>query len=354
MEALQSLYEKIKDTDSSLAKSWLNRINAVKRLKESKQKTMAQLSEIREQIDSAEFNDDWEQVVSLCKKSLAIKRQKDINEKLVRAQRNVEKIKEKRDYQQRIVLIQSLISDGKLRDAKKTITEFQEQYPDKQTICKKFWEAIFKAEEALEMELRKKKAQSDLAEQEHYARIREMKKQEEISNLEHETRLRDMVKQEELAQRGQESGSKIADYLNTPRRRYYMMVADGKISAEEAERRIKEEEEREEQKRRDEEQRQRDLSAANFDEAVRRMNAGVNLANKLDQLSSLPPDLWENFASGILGSIVNTQTPGLNSGTPVYKIEGKRNEQELYAPVPDDEEEDNDEEEEIAEAQTPQ
>lgn len=153
---LQSLYEKIKDTDSSLAKSWLNRINAVKRLIESKQKTLAQLSEIREQIDSAEFNDDWEQVVSLCKKSLAIKSQKDINEKLVRAQRKVEKIKEKRDYQQRIDLIQSLISDGKLSDAKKSLTEFQELYPDKQTVSKKFWGAIFKAEEVLE----KKKAES--------------------------------------------------------------------------------------------------------------------------------------------------------------------------------------------------
>lgn len=161
MEVLQFLYEKIKDTDSSLEKSWLNRINTVKRLIESKQKTLVQLSKIREQIDSAEFNDDWEQVVYLCKKSLAInKEQKDINEKLVRAQRNVEKIKEKRDYQQRIVLIQSHISDGKLSDAKKTITEFQEQYPDKQTICKKFLGAIFKAEEALEMELRKKKAES--------------------------------------------------------------------------------------------------------------------------------------------------------------------------------------------------
>lgn len=156
MEVLQSLYEKIKDTDSSLAKSWLNRINAVKRLIESKQKTLAQLSEIREQIDSAEFNDDWEQVVSLCKKSLAIKSQKDINEKLVRAQRKVEKIKEKRDYQQRIDLIQSLISDGKLSDAKKSLTEFQELYPDKQTVSKKFWGAIFKAEEVLE----KKKAES--------------------------------------------------------------------------------------------------------------------------------------------------------------------------------------------------
>ncbi len=151
MEVLQSLYEKIKDTDSSLAKSWLNRINAVKRLIESKQKTLAQLSEIREQIDSAEFNDDWEQVVSLCKKSLAIKSQKDINEKLVRAQRKVEKIKEKRDCQQRIDQIQSFISEGKLSDAKKTLTEFQEQYTDKQTVCKKFWGAIFKAEEALDI-----------------------------------------------------------------------------------------------------------------------------------------------------------------------------------------------------------
>jgi hypothetical protein len=155
MEVLQSLYDKIKDTDSSLAKSWLNRINAVKRLIESKQKTLAQLSEIREQIDSAEFNDDWDQVVSLCKKSLAIKSQKDIYEKLVRAQRKVEKIKEKRDYQQRIDLIQSLISDGKLSDAKKTLTEFQELYQDKRTVCKKYWGAIFKAEEALEMELSK-------------------------------------------------------------------------------------------------------------------------------------------------------------------------------------------------------
>ncbi len=160
MEVLQSLYEKIKDTDSSLAKSWLNRINAVKRLIESKRKTLAQLSEIREQIDSAEFNDDWEQVVSLCKKSLAIKSQKDINEKLVRAQRKVEKIKEKRDYQQKIDLIQLLINDSKLSDAKKILTDFQEQYPDKQTVSKKFWGAIFKAEEVLEMELRKKKTAS--------------------------------------------------------------------------------------------------------------------------------------------------------------------------------------------------
>lgn len=156
MEVLQSLYERIKDTDSSLAKSWLNRISAVKRLIESKQKTLAQLSEVREQIDSAEFNDDWEQVVSLCKKSLAIKSQKDINEKLVRAQRMVEKIKEKRDYQQRIDLIQSLISDGKLSDAKKTLMEFQELYPDKQTASKGLWRSIFKTEDALE----KKKADS--------------------------------------------------------------------------------------------------------------------------------------------------------------------------------------------------
>lgn len=156
IEVLQSLYERIKDTDSSLAKSWLIRISAVKRLIESKQKTLAQLAEIREQIDSAEFNDNWEQVVFLCRKSLAIMSQKDINEKLVRAQLIVEKNKEKRDYQQRIDLIQSLIRDGKLSDAKKTLMDFQENYPDKQMISKKYWGAIFKAEDVLE----KKKAES--------------------------------------------------------------------------------------------------------------------------------------------------------------------------------------------------
>lgn len=78
MEVLQSLYEKIKDTDSSLEKSWLNRINAVKRLIESKQKTMAQLSEIREQMELAIREEKWGEVESLCENYLKIKNDEEI------------------------------------------------------------------------------------------------------------------------------------------------------------------------------------------------------------------------------------------------------------------------------------
>ena len=89
VERMESLCSEMKEYDSRMAEKWLSRIDDLREKLEQKRREEELLGELREKIDSAMLNEDWEQVVSLCKESLGIKKSEKIQTILSQVQERI-------------------------------------------------------------------------------------------------------------------------------------------------------------------------------------------------------------------------------------------------------------------------
>lgn len=151
-----SICEKLKSADSSNILTWEDKIKRLKEdsLKKAKEKEL--LSELREKINLAVFEERWTAVVDLCKESLKIQADDSINDLLKQSQKILKEAADEKLFQEGLAVIKSHIADKKWKEAENTLNKLQKQFPGRADVFKELRVIIFNAQEDSETTTPKK------------------------------------------------------------------------------------------------------------------------------------------------------------------------------------------------------
>lgn len=107
---------------------------------------------LKQQINDAYFNEEWERLVSLCDSALAIKQDEDIFKTRQKANRKVQVILEHKVFDNSVSQIKSLIADKMWDKAETMAKELRKKYPEQTDIIKQLLSIIFEAQETWTMQ----------------------------------------------------------------------------------------------------------------------------------------------------------------------------------------------------------
>src|SRR5574344_68874 len=126
---------------------WSGKIQTLRLKKETIEKETQHLSLIKSRIDNAMFNDDWQNVVSLCEEALRVKPDSDIETKLKKARERFLTTQKNQKFQHEYDAINALIVAKKWEEDQQKINEMSRDYPEKRSMLKDLRKIIFEADE---------------------------------------------------------------------------------------------------------------------------------------------------------------------------------------------------------------
>lgn len=146
-EAIE-LCNKLIDKDIQNSRKWNEHIVYLKEKRNKRIKDIELFEKLKIKINEANFNEEWEELIGLCKEALSIKSDESIIRYLEKAQSRFQIIKAKKDFEGLVSKVKTFIADRQWSKAKEIIKELQEKYPDKNDIIRNLFKQIFDAEEA--------------------------------------------------------------------------------------------------------------------------------------------------------------------------------------------------------------
>lgn len=147
-----SVCEKLRSADSLNSSVWEEKIKRLKEDSEKKAREKKQLSELREKINEAFFDERWVSVIELCKDSLKISPDESVKNFLKKAQKKLKEETEEKHFQAELSSVKKCITEKKWQEAENVLNILQKQYPNRVDICKQFRAVIFKEQEKTELE----------------------------------------------------------------------------------------------------------------------------------------------------------------------------------------------------------
>lgn len=145
-----SVCEKLKLVDANNILIWERKIKSLKEDSEKKTRERELLSELREKINSAVFEEKWISVVELCKKSLQICPDDSVKKTLKRAQIKVREETEEKQLQAGLFTVNKCITEEKWQEAENELNKLQKQFPDRVDTFKQIRVIIFNGQEKQE------------------------------------------------------------------------------------------------------------------------------------------------------------------------------------------------------------
>lgn len=106
---------------------------------------------LKQQINDAYFNEEWERLVGLCDRALAIKHDEDIFKTRQKANAKVQTVIERKVFDDAVSQIKSLIADKMWDKAEMMAKELRKKYPEQNDVVKQLLSIIFEAQETWTM-----------------------------------------------------------------------------------------------------------------------------------------------------------------------------------------------------------
>lgn len=106
---------------------------------------------LKQQINDSYFNEEWERLVGLCDRALAIKHDEDIFKTRQKANTKVQAVLERKVFDDSVSQIKSLIADKMWNKAEMMAKELRKKYPEQNDVIKQLLSIIFEAQETWTM-----------------------------------------------------------------------------------------------------------------------------------------------------------------------------------------------------------
>ena len=136
------------DLDSTNQRKWSEYIITLK-ADLNKAKINAELFEnLIKQINSANYNEEWKTVISLCNEALSIKDDENIRNILRKAEAKYQIIIEQKAFEDSVSQIKSLIADKAYDKARALTNELQKKYPEHNDVAKQLFRTIFEGQDS--------------------------------------------------------------------------------------------------------------------------------------------------------------------------------------------------------------
>ncbi len=152
---------KLIDKDSSNQRKWTERIESIKKDKAESAKKKKAWSDLNMEINSALFEERWEDVVSLGKKALEIHNDEALKANVKRAEQRLETKKAEEKYTKTIDQVKARMQDKAWDEAKRLLCDLQKEYPEHTKETKVLFARIFKEESENERKHRTNRVPKD-------------------------------------------------------------------------------------------------------------------------------------------------------------------------------------------------
>lgn len=100
------------------------------------------------QINSANYNEDWETVITLCNEALSVKEDENIRNTLTKAGAKYQIILEQKAFKKSVSQIKTFIADKVFDKAMVLTKELQKKYPEHNDVVKNLFRTIFEAQDS--------------------------------------------------------------------------------------------------------------------------------------------------------------------------------------------------------------
>ena len=142
----KELLEMLVVEDNTNQLKWSVMLQDVKQEETAAAEKTLKLAKLK-QIEDAVFEEQWTEVVAICKTSLELSFSDDINAILHRAEIKISKLKEAELLSDGIDEVKALIIEKNINEARKKLNELKKKYPHRNDLFKPLYKAIFDAED---------------------------------------------------------------------------------------------------------------------------------------------------------------------------------------------------------------
>ncbi len=154
LDAAVEICGQLADWDSSNVRRWSEKAQQLQSSIQENEQRKQRLQQLRSDIDTAFFDENWTLVATLCENALSIDSAEDIRCKLEKARAKIqaenkkrEEENKRRNFETKVAEIKTLIADGRLETAEKELQSLQSEQPDYIDTYKDLRIRIFAAEE---------------------------------------------------------------------------------------------------------------------------------------------------------------------------------------------------------------
>ncbi len=159
LDAAIGICEQLIEVDTINIRRWSEKAQQLKEKIRETEKLRKKLAQLRSEIDSAVFEENWELIVSLCEKALIIEDSDDIRKKLERAKERIKSNATKaaeearrKKFESKVSEIKALIADKKTDAAERELRNLQSEYPEHTEIYKDLRIRIFNSEDSVSIQ----------------------------------------------------------------------------------------------------------------------------------------------------------------------------------------------------------
>lgn len=131
------------DVDSTNVGKWTAKKERIIARKKEEEEVEKKISELRKEINTALFEEDWLKLKLLCENYLNLRRDKDVSQFHSKAVKRIEEISVREAKDKALALINQLILDKRFNEAEEAINRFAKNFPSSQSIVKDLRRKLF-------------------------------------------------------------------------------------------------------------------------------------------------------------------------------------------------------------------
>lgn len=142
LSAIEISENLIKEDSVNIGK-WTSKKERLISEKKEFEETKRKLSDLKNDINKAHFDEDWTRLKLLCENYLQVESESDIVQFLSKAKKRIEEVRVKEGKEKALAAINGLIIDHRFNEAQKEIDRFAQSYPSEQSIVKDLRKKLF-------------------------------------------------------------------------------------------------------------------------------------------------------------------------------------------------------------------
>lgn len=139
--------KELSNIDHANQRIWNEEIINLQAIRKKEKEDAELFNNLKKQIDEADYNDQFEIVVNLCKQALAIKDDESLRKRLSKAETKYKLLIKQKEFNDLVTKIKSLIADKSWEEALELTKDLQNKYPEYKDEAKQLFKTIFDAKE---------------------------------------------------------------------------------------------------------------------------------------------------------------------------------------------------------------
>lgn len=129
--------------DSTNVGKWTAKKERIIAKKKEVEDIEKKIGELRKEINTTLFEEDWIKLKLLCENYLSLKQDKEVSQFLSKAKKRIEEITVREAKEKALALINQLILDKRFNEAEEAINRFAHNYPSEQSVVKDLRSKLF-------------------------------------------------------------------------------------------------------------------------------------------------------------------------------------------------------------------